>query len=75
MGIYKEMREKGWLSLTDVLNGSDYGVYGKMFELINTYDAATGQFALANTQEAQYAYLQQAEMRNTNWFDKLFNRR
>lgn len=73
MGIYKEMREKGWLSLTDVLNGSDYGVYGKMFELINTYDAATGQFALPNTQEAQYAYLQEAEMRNTNWFDKLFN--
>lgn len=73
MGIYKEMREKGWLSLTDVLNGSDYGVYGKMFELINTYNAATGQFALANTQEAQYAYLQEAEMRNTNWFDKLFN--
>lgn len=73
MGIYKEMREKGWLSLTDVLNGSDYGVYGKMFELINTYNAATGQFALPNTQEAQYAYLQEAEMRNTNWFDKLFN--
>ena len=73
MGIYKEMREKGWLNLTDVLNGSDYGVYGKMYELINTYNPTTGQFELANTQEAQNAYLQGAEMRNTNWFDKLFN--
>ena len=73
MDIYKEMRDKGWLSLTDVLNGSDYGVYGKMFELINTYNPATGQFELANTTAAQNAYLQSAEMRNTNWFDKLFS--
>ena len=73
MGIYKEMREKGWLNLSSVLNGSDYGVYGKMYELINTYDSKTGQFALANTTEAQNAYLQQAEMRNTNWFDVLFS--
>lgn len=72
MDIYKEMREKGWLNLTDVLNGSNYGVYGKMYELINTYDSKTGQFALPNTLEAQNAYLQQAEMRNTNWFDVLF---
>lgn len=73
MGIYKELREKGWLNLSSVLNGSDYGVYGKMYELINTYDAKTGQFALANTTEAQNAYLQSAEMRNTNWFDLLFS--
>ena len=72
MDIYKEMRDKGWLNLTDVLNGSNYGVYGKMYELINTYDSKTGQFALPNTLEAQNAYLQQAEMRNTNWFDVLF---
>ena len=72
MDIYKEMRDKGWLNLTDVLNGSNYGVYGKMYELINTYDSKTGQFALPNTLEAQNAYLQAAEMRNTNWFDVLF---
>lgn len=53
MGIYKELKEKGWLGVSSTLNGSDYGVYGKMYELINTYDAKTGQFALANTQEAQ----------------------
>ena len=73
MGIYKEMEEKGWLHFSGVLNGSDYGVYGKMYELINTYDPATGQYALQNTHEAKYAYLQDAEYRNTNWFKELFS--
>ena len=73
MAIYKELRDKGWLNLSDILNGSDYGVYGKMYELINTYNSTTGMFGLANTQEAQNAYLQQAEYRNTNWFKQLFS--
>ena len=73
MGIYQEMRDKGWLHYSNVLNGSDYGVYGKMYELINTYDATSGQFGLANTIKAQNAYLQAAEFRNTNWFKKLFS--
>jgi TonB-linked SusC/RagA family outer membrane protein len=73
MGIYKEMKDKGWLNLSNVLNGSDYGVYGKMYELMNTYNSSTGQFALANTPEAQNSYLQNAESRNTNWFNELFS--
>jgi len=73
MAIYKELKDKGWLNLSDILNGSDYGVYGKMYELINTYNPTTGTFGLANTQEAQDAYLQQAEYRNTNWFKQLFS--
>ena len=73
MGIYKELRDKGWLNLSEILNGSDYGVYGKMYELINTYDATSGTFGLENTEVAQNAYLQQAEYRNTNWFKQLFS--
>ena len=73
MGIYQEMQDKGWLNLSSVLNGSDYGVYGKMYELINTYNPKTGQFFLENTQEARDAYLYSAEMRNTNWFKQLFS--
>ena len=42
---------------------SDYGVYGKMYELINTYNSTSGMFGLANNQESQNAYLQQAEYR------------
>ena len=45
MGIYRELKDKGWLNFSTVLNGSDYGVYGKMYELTNTYDAKRGVFA------------------------------
>jgi len=72
MGIYREMADKGWLNLSEILNGSEYGVYGKMYELINRYDARTGRFALENTTEAKNRYLQQAEFRNTDWFNELF---
>ena len=73
MGIYRELADKGWLNLSEVLNGSEYGVYGKMYELINHYDRTTGQFALENTPEARNRYLQRAEFRNTNWFKELFS--
>ena len=73
MGIYRELYDKGWLNLSNTLNGSDYGVYGKMYELINTYNPSTGAFALANTTEAKNAYLANAEFRNTDWFDELFS--
>ena len=73
MAIYKEMEKKGWLNLSTVLNSSNYGVYGKMYELITTYDKTSGMFGIQNTEEAKNAYLQQAEFRNTNWFSELFS--
>ena len=73
MAIYKEMQEKGWLNLSTVLNSSNYGVYGKMYELNTTFDKSNGMFGLMNTEEARNAYLQQAEYRNTNWFKELFS--
>lgn len=73
MGVYKEMQQKGWLNFAETYRASDSGVYGKMYQLMNTYDATTGTFALANTTEAQNAYLQEAEYRNTDWFSELFN--
>ncbi len=72
MGVYKEMLEKGWLELSSLTKASESGVFGKMYQLINKYDPATGSFGLPNTQEAQYNYLRQAEFRNTDWFDELF---
>ena len=56
-----------------MLNGSDYGVYGKMYEPENAFDAARGQFLLPHTTEAENAYLQQAEFCNTDWFKELFS--
>jgi TonB-linked SusC/RagA family outer membrane protein len=73
MSVYKDMEAAGYLNFSDVYRASDSGVYGKMYKLINTYDATTGQYALANTTEARNAYLQEAEYRNTDWFDVLFN--
>ncbi len=73
MGVYREMERAGYLNFSETYRASDSGVYGKMYQLMNTYDPATGQYALANTQEARNAYLSQAEFRNTDWFDLLFS--
>lgn len=73
MGIYKEMAAKGWLEFSALANGSTSGLYGQMYRLMDQYDPATGQFGLPYTQAAINSYLQQAEFRNTNWFNLLFN--
>jgi len=72
MGIYKEMEQKGWLSMAGLVNSSTSGVYGTMYKLMNTYDPVTGKYGLANTEAAKNAYLREAEFRNTDWFDELF---
>lgn len=73
MGVYREMERAGYLNFSDTYRAADSGVYGKMYQLMNTYDAATGQFALENTLTARNAYLRDAEYRNTDWFDLLFS--
>ena len=66
MGIYQELERKGWLEYSTLSSAMNYGVYGKMYELI-------GKDELENTTAAKNAYLRQAEFRNTNWFKQLFN--
>ena len=73
MSIYKEMEQKGWLEFASIANGSSTGVYGRMYNLINTYDPTTGKYGLENTEAARNAYLRQAEYANTDWFNMLFN--
>ena len=72
MAIYQELEQKGWLNYARLANASDSGIYGKMYQLLTEIDPATGQFMLANTDEARADYLKAAEFRNTNWFDLLF---
>ena len=72
MGIYKEMEQKGWLEFANIARASNSGVYGKMYELINTY-LGNNEYALANTQKARNDFLRQYEFINTDWFDILFN--
>ena len=73
MGIYKEMEAKGWLEFSTVANASSAGLYGKMYGLMDQYNSQTGQFNLPYTEAAIAKYLQEAEFRNTDWFDLLFN--
>lgn len=70
MSVLGELERKGILN-SDILSGSNYGVYGKMFDLINTPDA-NGNFALQNTTEAKAAFLKKYALANTDWFDILF---
>ncbi len=73
MEIYQELEQKGYLNYASTANAASSGVYGKMYQLISTYNATSGQFGLANTAEAKAAYLRAAEYRNTDWFDVLFS--
>lgn len=67
MSVYQEMSAKGWLNNAAVCNGSASGVYGKMWNLVNSGE-------LANTEAARNQYFREnAEYRNTDWFDELFN--
>ena len=72
MGVYKEMYDKGWLQLDNMVNAQNTGVYGYMFQQLRAYDPLTGTFGMRNTEAARNAYLQAAEFRNTDWFDLLF---
>lgn len=73
MGIYKEMEANGLLGFSRTYRAASSGVYGRMYQLLNTYNTTSGTFGLANTDAAINGYLREAEMRNTNWFDELFS--
>ena len=73
MSVYREMQNNGFLSFMSSYRASTSGVFGKMYHLMNEYDPATGDFKLANTQEAMYDFLRNYEYINTNWFDELFS--
>ncbi len=72
MSVYKEMEDKGWLQLDNMVNAQNSGVYGYMYQQLRGYNTQTGTYGLENTLAARNAYLQAAEFRNTDWFDLLF---
>lgn len=73
MGVYREMEKAGYLNFAETYRASNSGVYGKMYHLLNSYDPVTGKYALENTETARNGYLRDAEYRNTDWFEELFN--
>ncbi|WP_418991800.1 SusC/RagA family TonB-linked outer membrane protein [Alistipes sp.] len=73
MSVYQELGRKGYFNFAETLRAKEYGVYGKMYSLMNSYDRTNGMFGLPNTESAQMDYLRLAEYRNTDWFDMLFS--
>ena len=71
MSIYAEMERKGLLK-PDIVNNAAWGVYGMMYNRMQTVDPQTGNFLLENTPEARKAFLLDHARANTNWFDLLF---
>ncbi|HEV7333988.1 MAG TPA: SusC/RagA family TonB-linked outer membrane protein [Flavisolibacter sp.] len=69
MSVWGELERKGLLN-TDILSSPNYGVYGKMYDLMNADD--NGNFPLQNTTAARNAFLKSYALKNTDWFDILF---
>ena len=72
MGVYSEFERKGWLTYSEVSRRANSGIYGKMYDLISTYDPATKKFGLENNTEAKSNFLQRYAGVNTDWFKLLF---
>ncbi|MFD2598037.1 SusC/RagA family TonB-linked outer membrane protein [Sphingobacterium corticis] len=70
MGVYQEMYQKGYLRLAGTTNASSSGVYGKMYDLINS-GQLYNDFELGGANVN--AHLREAEYRNTNWFKELYS--
>lgn len=64
MSVLSELDRKGWLT-TNIINGGNYGVYGKYFDLVN-------KSLVLNTPEAKKNYLLRYAEANTDWFNILF---
>jgi TonB-linked SusC/RagA family outer membrane protein len=73
MSVYQELEQKGWLNFSQTFRDKETGIYGKMYQMMNTYNPQTGAFLLQNTEAMKNAYLREAEFRNTDWFQELFN--
>lgn len=72
MSVDAEIARKGLMNLADIGNRADKGVYGKMYDELQTYDPVTGKFLLENTQEGKKAFLERYALANTDWFHILF---
>jgi TonB-dependent SusC/RagA subfamily outer membrane receptor len=71
MSVLAELQRKGILS-PNILDNGDWGVYGKMYNLITQYDSTNGQFGLFNDLSHRRAFLTRYAQANTDWFGILF---
>jgi len=73
MSVLMELQKKGLLNHADVIRNQNGGIFYKMYNNINTYDAKKGAFVLENTENARNNFLRRYETANTDWFGVLFN--
>lgn len=71
LSVYAEMFRKGFLKLSELVNQSNSGIYGKLADLIQHPDA-NNNFAVLNTEEGRTKWLMQYANANTDWFGILF---
>ena len=69
-GHSRSVEGGGSLSPETVLYQTRYGVYGLMYD--NAIKYKNKEYLQDNTLEGRTRYLQEAEMRNTDWFKELF---
>ncbi|WP_109693916.1 SusC/RagA family TonB-linked outer membrane protein [Chitinophaga deserti] len=69
MSVMGELERKGLLNV-GMLNQSNWGMYGKMYQGLQADDF--GNFKIENTPEAKKAFLMRYANANTDWYDLLF---
>ena len=67
VSIYREAYEKGLVDITTAVRAENYGVLGKMFNLISDHQIPWGPDGTLNEE-----FLNQYENANTDWFDVLY---
>jgi len=72
MGVLMEMWNKGSYQMPGMVNGSNGGIFYKMYKEIMEYDAATDTYKLRNDKPSMNQFLERYANANTDWFDVLF---
>ncbi len=72
MSVLAELERKGILT-PNLLDNSDWGVFGKMYSLLNQYDSTNGRFGLFNDVAHRKSFLERYARANTDWFNILFH--
>ena len=67
MSVYKELVRKGWVDMTSTAKARNYGVLGKMYDLLAQKELTWDKNGLYNE-----AFLEKYANANTDWFDILF---
>jgi TonB-linked SusC/RagA family outer membrane protein len=71
MAVLLELESNGVFESAKTFLAKDGGVFSKWYQLTDLRDV-NGNYLADNSYTAKMAYLRQAELRNTNWFNELF---